>query len=647
MDGVRELLVDSVPSGYVLNVVDEVSKYVARKAGLSLEYFAAVLRSPQQVKDSEIAGNIRYFATVTAKILRHLGGEYVQMAEDLESDYFEKDSYPTISSINETFEHGYALLIGVGECQHKLFSLPVTVKDTQALYATLVDPELCAYPKDRDHIRVINNKQATRLGILEAFQWLKRQTDADPEATVFVYYSGHGGFDRKDNRYYLIPHDIKLTKLAESSLSAEEFIEKIKQIQTERLLVIIDASHSGKMEIHRDIDEVNEANIEFKELTSGSKLGKRGAVFASSQGDQKSWIKDDSISLYTFHLIEALRGAANKPGDTVVRISHLMNYLDETVPKTAKKLYGSEQTPCFDFNCTDFVIAKLRGGKGLPDVPLLSEKGIDYTQLRKLLIAQDWQEADRETARVMLQASGQEERDWLDWDDMQRLPSTDLYTIDQLWLKYSKGKFGFSLQKKIWLSVGGKPEYYNDKIYKKLGELIGWYIKAQDSWLSWNEHTFTLDAPQGHLPRCFGSSLPSQQKNIRSELFPPKDLPSQVKEIEDIIDRIANNQLTEADIATLRQLLESGDRQIATQLGKYNVNIGEGKEIHIGDHIYQQGDDEAIQKLSQVLSADERQITTQLGKYNVNIGEGKEIHIGDPIYVEWNHEAIQKLLEVI
>ena len=148
----------------------------------------------------------------------------------------------------------------------------------------------------------------------------------------------------------------------------------------------------------------------------------------------------------------------------------------ETCPYEDYQLIAYLQTlvdanKCFNaqlFNCTDFVIAKLRGGKGLPDVPLLSEKGIDYTQLRKLLIAQDWQEADRETARVMLQASGQEERDWLDWDDMQRLPSTDLYTIDQLWLKYSKGKFGFSLQKKIWLSVGGKPEYYNDKIYKKL-----------------------------------------------------------------------------------------------------------------------------------------------------------------------------------
>jgi hypothetical protein len=54
MDGVRELLVDSVPSQYVLSVVDEVSKYVARKVGLSLENFAAVLRNPQQIRDSEI-----------------------------------------------------------------------------------------------------------------------------------------------------------------------------------------------------------------------------------------------------------------------------------------------------------------------------------------------------------------------------------------------------------------------------------------------------------------------------------------------------------------------------------------------------------------------------------------------------------------
>ena len=84
MDGVRELLIDSVPSKYVLNVVDEVSKYVAKKAGLSLENFAAVLRNPQQIRDSEFADKVAAFATVTVKVLRRLGGEYALLAEQLE-----------------------------------------------------------------------------------------------------------------------------------------------------------------------------------------------------------------------------------------------------------------------------------------------------------------------------------------------------------------------------------------------------------------------------------------------------------------------------------------------------------------------------------------------------------------------------------
>jgi Effector-associated domain 10/GUN4-like len=68
-------------------------------------------------------------------------------------------------------------------------------------------------------------------------------------------------------------------------------------------------------------------------------------------------------------------------------------------------------------------------------------------------------------------------------------------------------------------------------------------------------------------------------------------------ELINIIDRIATGKQTEADIAVLRQLLSADDRQIATQLGKYNVNITEGKDIHIGDRIYYTWDDEALHAL--------------------------------------------------
>lgn len=66
---------------------------------------------------------------------------------------------------------------------------------------------------------------------------------------------------------------------------------------------------------------------------------------------------------------------------------------------------------------------------------------------------------------------------------------------------------------------------------------------------------------------------------------------------EELIDRIANNQHTDEDIVALRQLLNAGDRQAQTQLGKYNVNITEAKDIHIGDRIYNQLDEVGLKAI--------------------------------------------------
>ncbi|MEQ9237976.1 GUN4 domain-containing protein [Coleofasciculus sp. E2-BRE-01] len=76
-----------------------------------------------------------------------------------------------------------------------------------------------------------------------------------------------------------------------------------------------------------------------------------------------------------------------------------------------------------------------------------------------------------------------------------------------------------------------------------------------------------------------------------------------------ILDRIKNGEQTEADMTALHQLLSADDaaseglrqRQIAVQLGKYNVNIGQGQDIQIGDRIYYEWNDKAIQKLVEVI----------------------------------------------
>ena len=85
---------------------------------------------------------------------------------------------------------------------------------------------------------------------------------------------------------------------------------------------------------------------------------------------------------------------------------------------------------------------------------LTSAVGVDYTKLRDLLAASQWPEADNETGAVMLKISRRVTAGWLREEDITEFPCPDLNTIDCLWMKYSQGRFGFSVQSRIWESVG-------------------------------------------------------------------------------------------------------------------------------------------------------------------------------------------------
>ena len=130
----------------------------------------------------------------------------------------------------------------------------------------------------------------------------------------------------------------------------------------------------------------------------------------------------------------------------------------------------------------------------------LQTSNMDYRKLRDYLAQGKWKEADEETARVMLVVAKREKEGWLDDNSIDNFPCEDLRTIDQLWVKYSGGKFGFSVQKRIYQGFGGTREY-NREIWEKFGDKVGW--RKGGDWLHYTDITFEKKAPESHLPGVF------------------------------------------------------------------------------------------------------------------------------------------------
>jgi hypothetical protein len=127
-------------------------------------------------------------------------------------------------------------------------------------------------------------------------------------------------------------------------------------------------------------------------------------------------------------------------------------------------------------------------------VPLKSGCNIDYLPLQKLLISKRFQEADQVTRMKLCELSrkvGNHKRDWLYFTDILLLPGEDLSSIDQLWQVHSKGLFGLSVQRNIWLAQNSN--------WEKLWSKIGWKVD-QVACRYPKEFVWDLSAPAGHLP---------------------------------------------------------------------------------------------------------------------------------------------------
>jgi GUN4-like/ARM-like repeat domain, GUN4-N terminal len=179
--------------------------------------------------------------------------------------------------------------------------------------------------------------------------------------------------------------------------------------------------------------------------------------------------------------------AAGLPG-----IEFLIGWLQEQLGSKPTIVTGAVYQALYQ---SEFALAQDFLARELPSgmIPLQSSKGVDYKVLQQLLAQQKFEAADKLTTEKLCELAGADavKRKWIYFTEVNGLPEMDLQTIDTLWLFHSEGKFGFSVQRNLWVGMGRNW----DKFWVK----IGW--KNGNNWTRYpGSFTWNLTAPQGHLP---------------------------------------------------------------------------------------------------------------------------------------------------
>lgn len=290
----------------------------------------------------------------------------------------------------ENFAHGYALAIGVAGYPH-IRPLPFTVlNDAADLADMLRRPDRAGYPAD--HVRLLLDDQATKAAVLDGLKWLAEQTTNESTATVF--FSGHGGRVTEGGAIinYLLPHNAKPDALRDTAICSDELTDALRTIRAGRLVVILDACHSGGAGEAKDAlapDATFFKGNPSDDLYDTLRQGEGRVILASCKSVEVSYVLPNARnSLFTQCLLEAIDGKARHRGDGTVRIFDLAEYVMEEVPSR----YHRRQHPIFKAQDVDanFPVTLLMGGdKSLAPAPALTPltTSVDRTALREFLIA--------------------------------------------------------------------------------------------------------------------------------------------------------------------------------------------------------------------------------------------------------------------
>lgn len=247
----------------------------------------------------------------------------------------------------------WALLVGIDKYENDISPLRFSVADVKEVRRALV--ENAGFPPDNVFLMTSDTPSGinvpTHINVIKRLDGLASKVG--PHDTFLLYFSGHGY--NRNGRHFLAtvntdPASVETLML--SSIPVELLTEKLKKIRAHRSIFIIDACRNDP-----EVGKGDEDNLRTKEFSKGfevaaESVAQRGdassaVFFACSEGERAYEWSEKGHSVFTFYLLEGLRGKAAEPTGALT-LSSLADYVANNVKKWSEEnLVGRKkmQTP--------------------------------------------------------------------------------------------------------------------------------------------------------------------------------------------------------------------------------------------------------------------------------------------------------------
>ena len=227
-----------------------------------------------------------------------------------------------------------ALLISIEK--YEIAPLDFAVKDVSMLATVLMTRYGCevkAYINSAES----QSGDTPRSSIMrEITAWCNSLKEGD---TALLYIAGHGVKD-PEGKIHLAMMDFDTKNFETAAIPISWIRECFEKGAASRKVIFLDSCFAGTS---RSVD-FDQASAE--ETSRSLSEAEAVAVVAGSQADELSWLWSDAKhSLFTFWLIEALKGHADRNDDRMITFDELTSYLQEHVPWAAQSALGKSQNP--------------------------------------------------------------------------------------------------------------------------------------------------------------------------------------------------------------------------------------------------------------------------------------------------------------